>query len=79
MKDSEVKRENDYWVKRHKYEQEELLNWTIYGANNGDVELQYQLGQKYLIGDGVEKNLEESLRWLKMSYENGYEGAKKYI
>ena len=36
-------------------------------ANQGDPEAQFQLGQKYCKGEGVEKNYLEALKWFRLS------------
>ncbi|MBQ0008615.1 MAG: sel1 repeat family protein, partial [bacterium] len=40
-------------------------------AENGNAKSQCNLGIAYLLGNGVEKNYEEALKWLKKSAENG--------
>ena len=45
-------------------------------AEQGNAEAQYSLGVCYRCGDGVEKNLEESIKWYKKAAEQGYAKAQ---
>lgn len=40
-------------------------------AEQGNAEAQYSLGVCYRCGDGVEKNLEEAIKWYKKAAEQG--------
>lgn len=46
------------------------------GAEQGDAEAQFQLGLCYAKGIGVEKNLEEMMKWYRKSAEQGYAKAQ---
>ena len=45
-------------------------------AEQGDADAQYRLGTCYAIGDGVETNEAEALKWYHKAAEQGHEGAK---
>ncbi len=45
-------------------------------AEQGNAEAQYSLGVCYRCGDGVEKNLEEAIKWYKKAAEQGYAKAQ---
>ena len=45
-------------------------------AEQGNAEAQYSLGVCYRCGDGVEKNLEEAVKWYRKSAEQGYARAQ---
>lgn len=45
-------------------------------AEQGNAEAQYSLGVCYRCGDGVEKNLEEAIKWYKKAAEQGYARAQ---
>ena len=57
-------------------EKNNILPVTREKAEMGDAFAQYDLGMSYLEGDGVEKNVEEGVRWLKKSAENCLEAAQ---
>ena len=54
-----------------RWEFEELLE----KAEFGDAESQYQVGQSYSIGDGVEKDDEEAVDWYRKAAQNGHAEA----
>jgi len=54
---------------------EKALEKCIKLAENGDVELQYQLHDIYASGIYVNENYEESQYWFNMAANNGYERA----
>ncbi|CDZ81944.1 Putative beta-lactamase HcpC precursor [Candidatus Rubidus massiliensis] len=41
------------------------------GALAGDSHCQYAIGIKYLIGQGVDQNLDKAMEWLKLASDNG--------
>ena len=45
-------------------------------AEQGNAEAQYSLGVCYRCGDGVEKNLEEAIKWYRKAAEQGYAKAQ---
>ena len=45
-------------------------------AEQGNAEAQYSLGVCYRCGDGVEKNVEEAVKWYRKSAEQGYARAQ---
>lgn len=45
-------------------------------AEQGNAEAQYSLGVCYRCGDGVEKNLEEAIKWYRKAAEQGYARAQ---
>jgi TPR repeat protein len=48
-------------------------------AEQGKPTFQYDLGLRYLKGDGVEQNLETARKWLKLAADRGHSGAKKKL
>lgn len=48
-------------------------------ANAGNADMQRFLGVKYYEGEGVEKNLQTALYWLKKALENGDEESKELV
>ncbi len=48
-------------------------------AEEGADYAQYDLGIRYLNGDGVEKNVETGKQWLEKAAKNGHSGAKKKL
>ena len=45
-------------------------------AQNGNIEAQYDLGIRYLFGDGLEKNPATAVHWLKKAAEQGHNHAQ---
>jgi len=66
-----------------KEQKEEILQKTIAfqkkRAEEGAPTAQYDLGMRYLNGDGVEKNLELAQKWLQASAANGHTSAIKKL
>lgn len=48
-------------------------------AKRGDAKAQYKLGEIYIKGLGVKKNLRQSLEWYNKSAEQGYAEAQFYL
>lgn len=44
-------------------------------SDQSDPQIQYELGQCYLTGDGVEQNGAEAEKWLRRAADQGHEGA----
>jgi hypothetical protein len=60
-------------------EDKKKLAWQKERAEKGSDSSQYALGMRYLNGDGVEKNTETGMKWLKESARNGNDAAKKKL
>ena len=64
-------------------EKEELVRKTVeyqkQRAEEGSATSQYDLGMRYLKGDGVEKDLELARKWLTKSAEGGNSQAKEKL
>ena len=48
-------------------------------AEKGDAESQYRLGRKYYNGEGVQKDFEETAKWMKKAAEQGHSGAQSVL
>ncbi len=59
----------------HGYVTKKSLNSVRKKAEKGDMVAQCYLGVSYLDGQGVEKDVNEGLKWLKMSADQNYEIA----
>lgn len=57
----------------------EAYEHTLFAANSGMPEAQYSLGLFYSDNFVLNKNLDETYRWMKKSFENGYEPAGEVI
>lgn len=68
---------------KEKAKQEEVLKKTIEfqkkRAAEGSPSAQYELGLRYLHGDGLEKNEAEGHKWIEQSAKNDYTQAKKKL
>lgn len=51
---------------------EEAVGWFLMAATQGDEAGQYDLGQMYLRGNGIEKNETKALYWIKRSASKNY-------
>jgi len=54
----------------------ESLRHYLFAAERGFVDAQFNLGVKYHNGDGVEKNEDLALIWLKRAADGGHPDAK---
>ena len=52
-------------------DREKAFRLYLQSANMGYFAAQYQVGRMYYNGDGIQRNQEEGLRWLKKSAEQG--------
>ncbi|MBA9011104.1 tetratricopeptide repeat protein [Clostridium saccharobutylicum] len=57
------------------FENMELKKLKKY-ALRGNLRAQNTIGDRYYIGDGVEKNYEEAFRWYKKAADEGYNVAQ---
>jgi TPR repeat protein len=48
-------------------------------AEQGKASFQYDLGKRYLTGDGVEKDLEAARKWFSLAASQSYPGAKQKL
>jgi len=55
------------------------LTDQIRQASRGDTDAQCNLGHRYRLGDGVNKNLKESLRWFRRAAEQGHVYAQYHL
>jgi len=53
--------------------------WYRRAAERGHADAQYNLGFMYLLGEGVQANPNEGLRWLRLSADQGDESAIRLI
>ena len=53
-------------------ENEEAVGWFLMAAYQGDPAGSYDLGQMYVVGEGVEQNSEKALYWIKHAAEKNY-------
>ena len=64
---------------KNKAEKEAALKRTIdfqkKRAEDGSATAQYDLGKRYLTGDGLEKNLPEARKWFEAAAKQGHEAA----
>ena len=54
---------------------EESLKWARMGAEHGQIECQYKLGNAYNEGKGVKEDKDQAAYWYKMAADNGHESA----
>jgi hypothetical protein len=56
-----------------------LLKWQMQQASNGVAYSQYDLGKRYIKGDGVEVNRIIGMYWMKKSADQNYTDAIEYL
>jgi len=56
-----------------------IVNFQKQNAASGNVTAQYDLGMRYLRGDGVEQDDSQALDWLKLAAQNGHSRAQKEL
>ena len=52
------------------------MRWT---ADHGDVYAQYRMGWGYSVGDRVEKDGKETIKWYRIAAEQGNSNAKEVL
>jgi TPR repeat protein len=57
----------------------ESNNYLERAADQNDAYSQYAIGMKYINGKGIAKNLEKGIRYLKLSADKGYGGARSML
>ena len=60
---------------KEKSEYETLLE----KAEQGDAEAQFNLGKMYLLGQGVQQDYKEAVRWYCLAAEQGYAEAQNHL
>lgn len=53
----------------------ESLKWLRRAAEQGLAEAQFELGKRYLEGDGVESSTDDGIKWLKLSSKQNFRSA----
>jgi TPR repeat protein len=55
------------------------VEWYRHAAERGHADAQYNLGFMYLLGEGVQADPDEGLRWLRTSAEQGDEQSVRLL
>jgi TPR repeat protein len=58
---------------------EEAFGWYMTAAYQGDAASAFNMGQMYVAGEGVEKNLEKGLYWIKLAAGKNYLSAQEVL
>lgn len=59
--------------------EDRIINFQRQNAISGNRSAQYDLGMRYLKGDGLEQDLKEARHWLQLAAKNGHTRAKKQL
>lgn len=59
--------------------EDRIISFQRQNAISGNRTSQYDLGMRYLKGDGLEQDLKQARHWLELSAKNGYSRAKKQL
>lgn len=57
------------------YKMKELIT----AAKKGDKDAQYQLGNKFYMGIGIEQDFDEAKYWFQQASSHGHSGATLYL
>ncbi len=60
-------------------ENEAAFGWYMTAAYQGDAAAAYNMAQMYVTGEGVEKNLEKALYWIKLAAGKNYLPAQEVL
>ena len=55
---------------------EKALNLLLVAARNGDAEAQHNLGVKYIKGNGIDRDIEEGVMWIRKAAMQAYARAQ---
>lgn len=67
-------------VRREDPEREQrIINFQKQNAISGNPSSQYDLGMRYVKGDGVEQDDKQALQWLKLAADSGHGRARKEL
>jgi len=56
-----------------------LFHWYLNNANQGEADSQYHAGVMYIKGEQTQRDVDEGVRWIKLSAEQGHEMATTYM
>lgn len=70
---------NNSEVKHSKQDVEEMLKLLMWGAEQGDANSQFFLGEAYLDGNDVSKDYKKGVYWLRKAAAQGHEDAIKRL
>ncbi len=59
--------------------EQRIINFQRQNAVSGNPSSQYDLGMRYVKGDGVEKDDKQAMEWLKLAAQNGNSRAQKEL
>ncbi|MEM4248430.1 MAG: hypothetical protein QXH80_04105 [Candidatus Nanoarchaeia archaeon] len=60
-------------------DQQELIQMLHAIAEKGNPDVQFELGNIYAAGKGIDKNISKAMIWFEKAAENGHKSAKEYI
>jgi len=63
-------KKEDYWIVQS---DEDASEWWLRSAEMGYAPCQFNIGAAYLIGSGIDKDLSQAKRWLKLAIDSTYE------
>lgn len=58
---------------------EEAFGWFMTAAYQGDAASAFNMGQMYIVGEGVEKNLEKGVYWIKLAAGKNFLSAQEVL
>lgn len=57
----------------------EKFYWSLKAAKQGHIESQNYVGILFIVGDGVQRDIEKGAYWLKMSAKGGFSKAQYFL
>ncbi|MDH3279562.1 MAG: hypothetical protein OEQ39_23220 [Gammaproteobacteria bacterium] len=68
-----------YWGGCLKHDQAKAVEWFRRAAERGHADAQYELGQMFYYGYGIEQDGEEAARWFRQAAEQGHSQAARRL
>ena len=69
----------DYWIDLPWDDEKSAVKWFSKLAEQGNSKAQYHLGLCYLLGYGVDKNVEEAVKWLEKAAKDELTDAQEEL
>jgi len=66
-------------LRKHLGKKDESVYWCLKAAEQGDAQAQFNLGVSYFYGDGIGKNIDESIKWLRLAVKNNHPKAPEIL
>lgn len=58
---------------------QEAARWYFKAANSGHADAEYHLGLLFIVGKGVQQNLQQAQYWMQQAAQHGHKSAQDYL